>query len=51
MWGAVIAKNCKAHGASTQTPLDWFTVPPTALRDFHFVKIINALHGLCQSKV
>ena len=38
-------------GASPQTPLGWFTVPPTALCDFHFAKIINIIYGFCPSKV
>ena len=34
-----------------QTSLNGFTAPPTALPYFHFVKIINALYGLCPSKM
>ena len=49
--GPVMAKNCKAPGGLPQTLLGGFTVSPAALRDFQFVKIINALNGLCPSKV
>ena len=49
-WSKLI-KNCKTSGASPQTPFGWFTAPPTALCDFHFVKIINVLFGFCPSKV
>lgn len=49
--GPVMAKNCKTPGGLPQTLLGGFTVSPAALRDFQFVKIINALNGLCPSKV
>ena len=34
-----------------QTLLGGFTEPSTVVRDFHFVKIINALYRICPSKV
>ena len=34
-----------------QTSFNGFTAPPTVLPYFHFVKIINALYGLCPSKM
>lgn len=52
IWSAVMTENCKAPETLAQTPLGGFTyLPPTALRNFHYVKIINALYGLCCSKV
>ena len=42
-----MAENCKV---SPQTPLGAFTAPPTTLRDFYLVKIINVLYGLHLSK-
>lgn len=37
--------------ALRQTPIGWFTVPPTTLREFYYVKIINVFNGLSPSKV
>lgn len=45
--GALMAKNYKAPGALPLTPLSGFKAPAMALCDFHFVKIIDALYGLC----
>ena len=36
--------------AKPQTSAGGFTVTPRALRDFHLVKVINALYELCPSK-
>ena len=40
-------ENCKIPGDLPQTPLDELTAFSMAKHDFHFVKIINALFGLC----
>ena len=40
-----MAKSWKAPGTLPQTPFGGFTAAPTALCNFHFVKIINAFYG------
>lgn len=37
--------------ALPQTPIGWFTVPPTTLREFYYVKILTVFNGLSPSKV
>ena len=42
-----MARSCKSPGVSSQNPLGAFRAPPLALRDFNFLKIVDALYGLC----
>ena len=46
-----MAEKSKAPLALPQTTLGGFTVSTLALKDFHYVKIIKTLYGLCPSKV